>query len=168
MALNDLTLDVTTGLQGDRFRSKIIGLTAGSEVTLRNTTAVQGGGVLNGYVEHPNLPFSLDSNAFEITERVPSTGETKTTRVFVTGVSRRQARIDAVAALTGGRAERTTRFGATPNGNGSLVWSVYVEDDLGADHVSTIGTVADPQVYAPTLGTTPGLPALPTTLTTPL
>jgi hypothetical protein len=154
MALNDLTLDVTTGLQGAEFRSKINGLTAGSVVTLGSNTAVIGGGVLNSFLVHPSLPFELDANVFEIIERVPTTGETKTTRVSVTGTSRRTARLAAVAALTGGRTERATRFGGSLNGNGSMVWSVIVEDDYGADHSTAIGTPAPAWSVQPSISGT--------------
>ncbi|MES2289272.1 MAG: hypothetical protein V4530_05990 [Pseudomonadota bacterium] len=133
MALNALTLAVTTGVQGYPFRAAIAGLTAGSEVTLGSDTTTQGGGVLNGVLDHPALPFD-GSNTFVVNERAPN-GETRITRLEITGISRRAAFAIGDAALSGGRTAVARRIVGTQQPDRSLVWSVAVTDDLGAEIV---------------------------------
>lgn len=136
MALNTLTLVVDDGVQGRRFRSKINGLTAGSEVTL-DGDAAPGFSTVNGRLYHQALPYPV--NTVAIRERDPATGETKVTRIEIAAATAADLATLAAAQITGGRTLRGYRTAATDDGDGSLVWSIYVEDDLGATVVVAIG-----------------------------
>jgi hypothetical protein len=125
MALNTLTLAVTDGIKGRRFRSKIEGLTAGTEVTASGGSG--GFGVLNGFLVHPALP-NITTTGVDIIERDPATGETKTTSVTIETQDNEQIADRAAELVPDGAALR--RFGAfgKAEDDGSLGW--YVKADL--------------------------------------
>lgn len=138
MALNTLTLAVVQGVQGRRFRSKINGLTAGTEVTV-DVDATPGFGVVNGRLSHHSLPYTV--NTVAIRERVAATGETKVTRIEINAASAAELAAPAASQITSGRTLRSYRVAATDDGAGSLIWAVYVEDDLGATAVTPAQSV---------------------------
>lgn len=129
MPLNALTLSVTAGVQGEPFRSRINGLSAGTEVTLGTRSAVIGGGVLNGILEHPALPFA-GQNVFEVIERDPATGETLTTRLVVTATAR--AELAGLADTLVGSSAQRRRIAQVAQGDGSAVATLVAESANGA------------------------------------
>lgn len=135
MALNTLTLSVVQGVQGRRFRTKINGLTAGTEVTV-DVDATPGFGVVNGRLSHHSLPYT--TNTVAIRERVPGTGETKVTRLEIRAATSFETAAQAAALITGGRTLQRYRLAATDNGDGSLTWSVYAENDWGSTAVAPV------------------------------
>lgn len=116
MALNALTLASPYGVKGRPFRSKIEGLTAGTEVT-----AELGFGVLNGILVNAAMPNAPEAHV-SITERVLGTGETKTTRVEIEVFGRTDIYDRALELVPEG--ETLERAGSFPSldADGSFDW----------------------------------------------
>lgn len=133
MPLNALTLSVTTGLAGQRFKSKINGLTAGTAVEVQ---PLNGGGFgeLNGFLVNSQLP--TEPGAVRLIERNLASGEKRTTDVAITAVRYAGAVATAVAELPGGRTLRKAGAAPSVQGDGSIAWGIVTEDDLGTSRTS--------------------------------
>lgn len=90
MALSALTLTVSKGVSGRRFRSKLNGLTAGTVVEIDGRASPPGFSEVNGFLVNPSV--SLGYGAVVVTERVPATGETRTTNLLIEVLSRNEVR----------------------------------------------------------------------------
>jgi hypothetical protein len=132
MALNALSLTVTSGVQGRRFRSTLAGLTAGTVVDIVHPSA-PGFGVSNGILGNEGLPY--DANLAVVRERVPLTGETKD-NYFVISASGAYAIAQQAAGIS---ANGRYRIAPVNTGDGSLQWKVFVEDATGATTSANIG-----------------------------
>lgn len=84
MALNTLTLAITKGVLGRPFEATILGLTAGTEVSL-DQDASPGFSTVNGRIFSRELDLPVSTVA--IRERNPNTGETAVTRIDIAAAS---------------------------------------------------------------------------------
>lgn len=133
MTLNPLTLSVTTGVVGHPFRSKVNGTTTGSVVEA--TTGGDTGFLVtsDGFAIHDGLSYDLQ--AIEMRETLPSTGEKRVTRVLVTAAFEGALRAQALATVTDGI---HIRAGGISQADGSLLYSMFVEDRFGSTSVLPI------------------------------
>jgi hypothetical protein len=132
MALNALSLSVSSGVQGRRFASAITGLTAGTVVEVIPGGA-PGFGVSNAILSNEGLPY--DSNLAIVRERVPTTGETRTTNFVISATG-----AYAIAQQAAGMASGPYRIAPVVQSDGSLLWKVFVQDGVGATTSANIGS----------------------------
>ena len=133
MALSALTLSVITGIQGRAFKSAVNGRTAGTIIEVTDG-ATPGVGYVNGFATHNGLPYDL--NVVELRERVQVTGESRVTRVLVTAVTEYAVKAQALASTA---MVRGFRSAGVVQADGSLVYSLFVEDVLGSTAVLAVG-----------------------------
>lgn len=129
MALAALTLSVAIGYSGYSFRSKVNGITAGSEVVLQRVSG-DGVGYANGFVRSEALP--TDDAIFQLTEFLPSTGERRTTQLKVATVEYHE---DAAAALAATPGAAISPAGVDI-GDGSFSWGAAARNRSAAPVLS--------------------------------
>lgn len=146
MALNALTLSTTQGVQGRPFQATISGLTTGRLEVLGD--ASPGFSVVNGQLMSQGLPYPVST--VSLREYEPGVGVGyRDTRIDITAVTRDQLRTQALAALPAGRTMVRFRTSGTQQADGSIVYSIYVEDDLGATTVQPAGQAPVPPPLYP-------------------
>jgi hypothetical protein len=132
MALNPLTLTISSGVIGKRFKSAVSGITAGNLVEVMSGSA-PGFGYSNGMLGHEGLPY--DMNLAILRERNEVTGENRTTNLLISGAGAYAIQQQATSMVAGGR-HRTAPVARV---DGSLEWNVFVESALGATSSAVIG-----------------------------
>lgn len=133
MALGPLTLSVTDGVQGLPFASAIVGLTTGKVEVLNDGSP--GFSTVNGRVMSSGLPYA--TSTVVLREYEPGVGVGyRDSRIEITAATKAEMRENAVDTLDPGR----TLVSFTPAGevqpDQSIVYQIYVRDDLGATLVS--------------------------------
>lgn len=136
MALNPLTLSTTAGVQGRPFQAVVGGLSAGSSLEIGGDGS-PGFSTVNGNVMSTGLPYPVSTAVLR--ETLPGTG-VRETRVDITGATRADLLALADAAIGAGRTLVRYRVSGDRQSDGSFVYSVRVEDDLGA----TVGVAVTP------------------------
>ena len=163
MALNALNLSTTQGVQGRPFQAAISGLTTGRVEVLGD--ASPGFSVVNGKVISQGLPYPVSTVALR--EYEPGVGQGyRDSRIDITAFTRDQLMAQAVATLGAGRSLVRYRTAGTRQTDGSISYSVYAEDDLGATTVQAAGQVTDltMRMLMPVVGVTAGSGQAPTVL----
>lgn len=145
MALNTLTLSVSAGVIGRPFLTAVSGITAGSIVEVADG-GTQGFGYVNGKLSHRALPY--DTQLVILRERLTTTGESKLTFFVITAAGAYAIKTQADALVPGNKGYRVA--GVT-QGDGSLVWTLFVEAATGATTSATIGAGATVTLGALTL-----------------
>lgn len=152
MALGTLSLTVTQGVQGHPFQSKINGLTTG--VLEVRQDGGPGFSTVNGNVMSGGLPYEVST--LVLREYEPGVGQGyRDTRIEIQAATRASLYAQAVASLSGGRSLVRWRVAGERQPDGSILYKVYAEDDLGATVQSNVGAGAG-LPGAPTLVVTPG------------
>lgn len=139
MALNDLTLTVSKGVSGRSFRSKLNGLTAGTLVEVDRGSSPPGFAEVNGFLVSPSV--ALGYGPVTVTERVPATGETKTTKLAIEVLSQDEVRRQS---------EELGTFRepyAAPQEDGSELWTVRAGGE-GGENVDETAGVEVPEAIA--------------------
>jgi hypothetical protein len=133
MALNTLTVTVSSGVIGRPFVTAVNGLTAGSIVEIAEGGAT-GFGYSNGKLSHRALPY--DTQLVILRERLTATGESKLTFLIVTAVG-----AYAIAQQAAGMSAtaRNVRVGGVVQNDGSVVSTLFVEDASGALISAAVG-----------------------------
>jgi hypothetical protein len=133
MALNTLTVTVSSGVIGRPFVTAVNGLTAGSIVEIAEGGAT-GFGYSNGKLSHRALPY--DTQLVILRERLTATGESKLTFLIVTAVG-----AYAIAQQAAGMSAtaRNVRVGGVVQNDGSVVSTLFVEDATGALISAAVG-----------------------------
>jgi hypothetical protein len=139
MALNLLSLSLTTGILGAQFMAKINGLTAGSQVQA-SMPGYGGASVVNGTLRIQSLPAEFVT--VDITE---STGvEFKTTRFLLTGnrnLTVRNAQADGTLqysyGLPGSLVALNTATAGADGGSGSSLFRQQIVDRSGLVQATT-------------------------------
>lgn len=130
MALNALTLAVTQGVVGRPFLSAVNGLTYPQRVEVL-VDGSPGGSYVNGTVFFSSLPYP--TSTIVLREYEPGVGAGfRDSRIDITGATNDALRTQALASLSVGRTLRNWRVGAVRQSDGSYVYSLFAEDDLGA------------------------------------
>jgi len=159
VALNALTLAVTQGVVGRPFFSAVNGITYRDRVQVL-VDGSPGGSYVNGVVSFASLPYP--TSTIVLREYEPGVGVGyRDSRIDITGATSSALRAQALASLSNGRTLRNWRVGSVRQPDGSYVYSLFVEDDLGATPQLSIGSGTPTPTPAPTLGT----PVLSGTLT---
>jgi hypothetical protein len=144
MALGALTLSVTSGVQGRPFQATINGLTTGRVEVLGDGSP--GFSTVNGKVMSNGLPYPVSTVALR--EYEPGVGAGfRDSRIDVSAATAEFLRTQALASLNPGRSLVRYRTAGTRQSDGSIVYSLVVDDDLGAAR----GYV--PETSAPVLAT---------------
>jgi hypothetical protein len=140
MALNTLTVTVSSGVIGRPFVTAVNGLTAGSIVEIAEG-GVTGFGYSNGKLSHRALPY--DTQLVILRERLTATGESKLTFLIVTAVG-----AYAIAQQAAGMSAtaRNVRVGGVVQNDGSVVSTLFVEDATGALISAPAGAAANPVI----------------------
>ncbi|WP_066770136.1 hypothetical protein [Sphingobium sp. CCH11-B1] len=129
MALNALTLAVTSGVQGKQFQSAINGLTTGKVEVLNDGSP--GFSTVNGQLISHGLPYPVSTVVLR--EYEPGVGQGyRDTRIDITAATEGQIYNQALALLSPGRTLVRYRTGGERQSDGSIVFRVYAEDELGA------------------------------------
>lgn len=129
MALNALTLSVTSGVQGRRFQAKINGLTTGKVEVLNDGSP--GFSTVNGNVMSHGLPYA--TSTVVLREYEPGVGQGyRDTRIDITAVTAGQIYNQALSMIGAGRTLKSYRVGSERQSDGSVTFKVFAEDDLGA------------------------------------
>lgn len=128
MALNALSLSVTSGVQGRPFGAVISGQTAGNELSIERGYS-PGFSVANGRLNNTGLPYAITTVG--IRERNPNTGENRLTAIDIPAYTRDQLEAQALAAV--------------PSKTG---WEVYGDLQSDGTYVYTLA------IKGPTQGTT--------------
>ena len=129
MPLAQLTLSTTSGVQGRPFQATIAGLTTGRVEVLADGSP--GFTVVNGKVRSDGLPYPVSTLALR--EYEPGAGTPfRDTRIDITAASPVSLRAQAIASLDPGRTLKSYRVVSTRQADGSYVYVLLVEDDLGA------------------------------------
>ena len=129
MALSALSLSVTSGIQGRRFQATINGLTTGKVEVLNDGSP--GFSTVNGKVMSHGLPYPVSTVVLR--EREPGVGQGyRDTRIDITALTAGQLYNQALGMIGAGRALKRYRVGGERQSDGSIVYSVFAEDDLGA------------------------------------
>ena len=143
MALNALTLSTTQGVQGRPFQAAISGLTTGRVEVLGD--ASPSFSVVNGNLMSRGLPYPVST--VSLREYEPGVGQGfRDTRIDITAVTRDQLLAQAQALLGPGRSLVRSRTAGERQSDGSIVYKLYAEDDLGATTVQFAGTSYLPNV----------------------
>lgn len=140
MALGALSLSVTQGVQGRRFAAKINGLTTG-KVEVLGYAGSPGFSTVNGMLYSNGLPYPVSTVVLR--EYQPGVGAGYLDmRIDITATTPYALLQQANAAIGGGRTLKGYRVAGTVQGDGSIVYSLYVTDDLGATTVQAAGAAA--------------------------
>lgn len=151
MALNALTLSTTQGVQGRPFQAAISGLTTGKVEVLGD--ASPGFSVVNGNLMSQGLPYPVSTVALREYEPGVGVGY-RDTRIEIVAASQASLMAQALAAIGVGRKLARYRVAGTRQPDGSIAYSVVVEDDLGATAVQPAGSVTPtPPPPVPGIGT---------------
>jgi len=135
MALNALTLSVASGIVGRPFRSKINGLTTGKVDVLRGAP---GFGVVNGILRSEALPFTTSRVVLREWEPGVAAGY-RDTAFEIAGATQTEVLAQVAGAVGAGRALRSYNVVHERQSDGSLVYSLDVENDLGATARVSLG-----------------------------
>ncbi|TZG25585.1 SGNH/GDSL hydrolase family protein [Sphingomonas montanisoli] len=128
MALGALSLSVTSGVQGRPFQAKINGLTTGKVEVLND--GAPGFSTVNGNVMSSGLPYPVSTVVLR--EYEPGVGDGyRDTRIDIQATTQAELDIIAANAVGSDRSVRRARLAGDISG-GALIWSLLVEDDLGA------------------------------------
>jgi hypothetical protein len=138
MALNALTLSTTQGVQGRPFQAAISGLTTGKVEVLGD--ASPGFSVVNGNLMSQGLPYPVSTVALREYEPGVGVGY-RDTRIEIVAASQASLMAQALAAIGVGRKLARYRVAGTRQPDGSIAYSVVVEDDLGATVPQPVGSV---------------------------
>lgn len=145
MALNALTLSVASGIVGRPFRSKINGLTTGKVDVLRGAP---GFGVVNGILRSEALPFT--TSRVVLREWEPGVGAGYRDTAFeIAGATQAELLAQVAGSIGPGRALRSSRVVHQRQADGSLTYSLYVENDLGSTVALDVG---NPPLNFPRIG----------------
>jgi hypothetical protein len=141
VALNALTLSITQGVQGRPFVSAINGLTTGRVEVLVDGSP--GFSVSNGVLLNSGLPYP--TSTVVLREYDPGVGAGfRDSRIDITAATNDALRTQAIAALGVGRSLINWRVGSVRQSDGSYVYSLFVQDDLGATASQAIGGTPTP------------------------
>lgn len=132
MALNPLTLTISSGVIGKRFMSAVSGMTAGNLVEVM-AGGSPGFGYSNGMLGNEGLCYDL--NLAILRERNEVTGESRTTNLIIAGAGAYAIQQQADGIAAGGR----YRTAPVRQGDGSLQWNVFVESAAGVTSSAVIG-----------------------------
>jgi hypothetical protein len=136
MALGALSLAVTQGVQGRPFAAKINGLTTGRVEVLVDGSP--GFWVANGMLRSNGPPYPVSTAVLR--EYDPGVGAGyRDTRLDIVATTAQEASATALASLGAGRSLVSYSVEGTVQEDGSIVYSVYARDDLGATAVSEVG-----------------------------
>lgn len=138
MALNALSLSVAVGYAGYSYKSAVVGLSAGTEVDIRRGFG-DGFGYSNGFVRSESLP--TPNSWFELIEKNPLTGETRTTRLEV-----QSARYDLDAKAAMAANPTATSVSPTPitNADGSRSWGTAARGTPTGTVIAAAGGSSNP------------------------
>lgn len=137
MALNALTLSVTSGVQGRPFQATINGLTTG-RVHVRQNDGSPGFSVVNGQLMSSGLPYK--TSTVVLRELEPGVGDGfRDTRIDITATTPTEVRSQALAAVGAGRTLRRFRVDSLRNPDGSYAYTILAQDDLGGTTAVAIG-----------------------------
>jgi len=133
VALGPLTLSVTDGVQGLPFSAAIVGLTTGNVEVVNDGSP--GFSTVNGRVFSQGLPYPVSTVVLR--EYQPGVGAGfRDSRIEITAATKPEMRENALDSLDAGR----TLVGYAPAGtvqpDQSIVYQIYVRDDLGATIVT--------------------------------
>lgn len=129
MALGTLSLSTTTGVQGRPFQATINGLTTGRVEVL--TDGSPGFSTVNGKLMSNGLPYPVSTVVLR--EYEPGVGQGyRDTRIDITAATREALQALALASLSPGRTLVRYRVVGDRQADGSLVYSIRADDDLGA------------------------------------
>lgn len=143
MALGALTLSVTSGVQGRPFQATINGLTTGQVEVLGDGSP--GFSTVNGKVMSHGLPYPVSTVVLR--EYEPGVGAGfRDSRIDIVAATRDSLMAQAIATLGAGRKLQRYRVAGTRQADGSIVYSLIVEDDLGA----TVGLTPGGNTPTPT------------------
>lgn len=139
MALGDLTVSVTSGIQGRPFKSKINGLTTGRVEVLADGTPGAGFYISNGFLQSEGLPPALSPVTAVLREYEPgATPSVKDTRIAITSYSEGDLATQAASEIAGGRSLTRYSVGGAAQGDGSIAYQLFAQDDLGATVVADV------------------------------
>lgn len=141
MALGALTLSTTSGVQGRAFQATINGMTTGRVEVLNDGSP--GFSTVNGKVMSNGLPYA--ANTVVLREYEPGVGAGyRDTRIDITATTETSLRALAIASLSGGRPLVRYRVAGTVQSDGTIIYDLRVEDDLGATTVVAAGGTHPP------------------------
>lgn len=163
MALNALTLSTTQGVQGRPFQAAVSGLTTGRVEVLGD--ASPGFSFVNGNIMSRGLPYPVST--VSLREYEPGVGQGfRDTRIDITAVTRDQLLTQAQALLGAGRTLVRSRTAGERQPDGSIIYKLYVEDDLGATTMQAAGQITDltMRMLMPLVNVTAGSGAAPNVL----
>lgn len=151
MALGALTLSTTQGVQGRPFGAVINGLTTGKVEVLGDGSP--GFSTVNGRVSNSSLPYPVSTVVLR--EYEPGVGQGyRDSRIDITAATRTELAAQALASIGAGRVLRGFRVAGERQPDGSISYSLKVEDDLGATASVTIGA---PVLPLPSFTTLPSI-----------
>jgi hypothetical protein len=135
MALGALSLSTTQGVQGRPFQAKINGLTTGDVRVL--VDGAPGFSTVNGNIYHDALPYA--PSTVVLREYEPGGAPSfRDTRIEITAATQAELAAQAAGLISGGRSLARWRLGSALS-SGSLVWSVFAEDDYGSTASASAG-----------------------------
>jgi len=150
VALGALTLTVTSGVQGRPFAAAINGLTTGKLEVLNDGSP--GFSTVNGKVMSQGLPYP--TSTVVLREYEPGVGQGyRDSRIDITAATPAALMAQAIASLDVGRKLARYRVAGNRGSDGSISYTLIVEDDLGAsrpfppDGGSTPTAIAVPPTY---------------------
>lgn len=148
MAQQNLTLSTTQGVQYRPFAATITGLTTGNIEVLPD--GAPGFFVANDKLYSNGLPYTISTVVLR--EYDPGNGAGYLdTRIAISAASPAEIRVAAASSIAEGRSLARYSAAGQIDGNGSLIYSVYAEDDHGAVMVTTIGGGTPTPTPSPTL-----------------
>ena len=137
MALGALSLSVTQGVQGRPFAAAISGLTTGRVEVLQDGSP--GFYVANGILRSNGLPYPVSTAVLR--EYDPGAGAGYLdTRLEITATTQQEASAIALASMGAGRTLQGYTVAGTVQNDGSIVYSVYARDELGATVATSVGS----------------------------
>jgi hypothetical protein len=137
MALGALSLSVTAGVQGRPFQAKIVGLTTGRVEVLVDGSP--GFSTVNGNLMSQGLPYPVSTAVLR--EYEPGVGQGyRDSRIDIDAATPQDLRTQAIASLGPGRTLRRFRTAGERQADGSFVYKLFVEDDLGATAALDVGS----------------------------
>lgn len=137
MALNALTLSVTSGVQGRPFQATINGLTTG-RVHVRQNEGSPGFSVVNGQLMSSGLPYK--TSTVVLRELEPGVGQGfRDTPIDISATTPAEVRSQAQASVGAGRTLRRYRVDGTRNPDGSYTYVILAQDDQGGTTAVPVG-----------------------------
>lgn len=139
MALGNLTLSVTDGVQGRPFAAKINGLTTGKVDVLNDGSP--GFSTVNGRVMSSSLPYSVSTVVLR--EYEPGVGQGyRDSRIDITAATRLSLYQQALSLLGVGRVLVSWRTASETQSDGTTSYTLFAQDDLGATLKVAAGLIA--------------------------